>query len=125
MGVVSKIEAEFDSQIEELGKMELGTDQYVKTVDGTCKLADRLIAIQKNNDEYDLKLRQMEEEKLKREEEALQNKKRNRIEWAKVIVPTVGAATMGVVTMIWEKFDTMTLTSGKTAFRDILSFRHK
>lgn len=125
MGVVSKIEAEFDSQIEELGKMELGTDQYVKTVDGTCKLADRLIAIQKNNDEYDLKLRQMEEEKLKREEEALQNKKRNRIEWAKVIVPTVGAAAMGVVTMIWEKFDTMTLTSGKTAFRDILSFRNK
>ena len=125
MSVRQKLEEEFEDQMNQLNEMELGSESYTKTVEGVTKLADRLIAIQKNNDEYELKSREIEAEKEAREQEALQAKKRNRIDWAKVIVPTAGAFTMGIITMIWEKTDTLTSSAGKSALRDILPFRIK
>lgn len=35
--------------------LELGSKQYESAVDSTCKLMDRVIAINKNADDYDLK----------------------------------------------------------------------
>lgn len=125
MSVRQKLEEEFEDQMNQLNEMELGSESYTKTVEGVTKLADRLIVIQKNNDEYELKSREIEEAKEAREQELLQAKKRNRIDWAKVIVPTAGAFTMGIITMIWEKTDTLTSSAGKSALRDILPFRIK
>ena len=125
MSVRQKLEEEFEDQMNQLNEMELGSESYTKTVEGVTKLADRLIAIQKNNDEYELKSREIDAEKEAREQEALQAKKRNQIDWAKVIVPTAGAFTMGIITMIWEKTDTLTSSAGKSALRDILPFRIK
>lgn len=51
------------------------------------------------------------------------HKARNRVEWAKVIVPVVGAFTMGLISMKWEKVDTLTSTAGKSSLRDILRFK--
>lgn len=125
MSVRQKLEEEFEDQMNQLNEMELGSESYTKTVEGVTKLADRLIAIQKNNDEYELRSREIEEAKEAREQELLQAKKRNRIDWAKVIAPTAGAFTMGIITMIWEKTDTLTSSAGKSALRDILPFRIK
>ena len=125
MSVKQKLEDEFESQMNLLSNMNVGTDEYVKTVEGVSKIADRLIKIQQLNDEYDLKSREIENAKENRIQEEEQARKKNRIEWAKVITPTVGAFTMGIITMIWEKTDTLTLSAGKSALRDILPFKIK
>lgn len=125
MSVKQKLEDEFESQMNLLSSMDVGTDEYVKTVEGVSKIADRLIKIQQLNDEYDLKRREIENAKENHIQEEEQARKKNRIDWAKVIVPTVGAFTMGIITMIWEKTDTLTSSAGKSALRDILPFKVK
>lgn len=125
MSVKQKLEDEFESQMNLLSNMDVGTDEYAKTVEGVSKIADRLIKIQQLNDEYDLKSREIENAKENRIQEEEQARKKNQIDWAKVIVPTVGAFTMGIITMIWEKTDTLTSSAGKSALRDILPFKVK
>lgn len=125
MSVKQTLEDEFESQMSLLSNMDVGTDEYVKTVEGVSKIADRLIKIQQLNDEYDLKSREIENAKENRIQEEEQARKKNRIDWGKVIVPTVGAFTMGIITMIWEKTDTLTSSAGKSALRDILPFKIK
>lgn len=125
MSVKQKLEDEFESQMNLLSDMDVGTDEYAKTVEGISKIADRLIKIQQLNDEYDLKSREIENAKKNRIQEEEQVRKKNRIDWAKVIIPTVGAFTMGIITMIWEKTDTLTSSAGKSALRDILPFKVK
>ena len=68
---------EIHSEIEELRKMELGTDEYKTSVDGVTKLIDRVIEMEKieiDNEnkaeerkmEESLKLKQMKEERTDR-----------------------------------------------------------
>lgn len=125
MNVRTKLEEEFNNLMNQLNQMDGSEKEYATIRQNAMELSDRLISIQKMNDEYDLRSRQIKSESDKLEFEQIQQKKRNKIEWAKVIIPTVGAATMGIVTMIWEKTDTMTFTPGKNALRDILSFKLK
>lgn len=125
MNVRTKLEEEFNNLMNQLNQMDSSGKEYATVRQNAMELSDRLISIQKMNDEYDLRSRQIKSESDKLEFEQIQQKKRNKIEWAKVIIPTVGAATMGIVTMIWEKTDTMTFTPGKNALRDILSFKLK
>lgn len=125
MNVRTKLEEEFNNLMNQLNQLDSSGKEYATVRQNAMELSDRLISIQKMNDEYDLRSRQIKSESDKLEFEQIQQKKRNKIEWAKVIIPTVGAATMGIVTMIWEKTDTMTFTPGKNALRDILSFKLK
>lgn len=67
-------------------------------------------------DEYRFKSDQMERDEKNQ-------KKRNWIEIAKIAVPVIGAFTMGLISMKWEKIDTLTSTAGKSSLRDILRFR--
>lgn len=125
MSVADYLEKEFTEEMSELENLEMGTDAYTSSINGATKLADRLITIQKNNDEYDTKIREIESNERVRMAEIEQNKDRKKLEWAKVIVPVVGAFSMGIITMIWEKTDTMTLTAGKSAWKDLISFKIK
>lgn len=63
-----------------------------------------------------LKYRQMEDEKKSQ-------KSKNRIEIAKIAVPTTAAFIMGVVAMIYEKTDIMSSTTGKASWRDLIRFK--
>lgn len=63
-----------------------------------------------------IKYRQMEEEKHNQ-------RNRNIIEAAKIGVPVVAAFVMGLISMKWEKEDTLTSSAGKSALRDILKFK--
>lgn len=125
MSVADYLEKEFTEEMSELENLEMGTDAYTSSINGATKLADRLITIQKNNDEYDTKIREIESNERVRMAEIEQNKDRKKLEWAKVIVPVVGAFSMGIITMIWEKTDTMTLTAGKSSWKDLISFKIK
>lgn len=123
MSVKTKLEDEFNDQMDELNSSELGTEEYLNTVKGVCMLADKLITIQKQDDDFELKSRELEMEKEAKEAENQQTKKRNRVEWAKVLVPTGCGLVLGVASMVWEKFDTMTLTTGKNTWKDLISFK--
>ena len=66
------------------------------------------------------------EEKVRKEQmkaEDKTNKTRNIIEACKIGVPVVAAFAMGLISMKWEKVDTLTSTAGKSALREILRFK--
>lgn len=123
MNVKQKLKDEFDSQMDLLHKMEVGTEEYKLTVDGVTKLADRIIAIEKNERDAELKEYQLGNESDSINAEIKNNRKRNWVEVAKIVVPTTGAFAMGLISMKWEKLDTITSSAGKSALRDILRFK--
>ena len=57
-----KIEEELANDIDVVAKMKLGSDEYKVTVDGVAKLADRLIEIEKMNQERDKNINAQEYE---------------------------------------------------------------
>lgn len=78
MSIETLLEGEIESELQTLGEMEVGTNEYKTVVDGLTKLIDRAIEMDKfnidqeerNSDrefERELKLKQMEEERLERE----------------------------------------------------------
>lgn len=77
MNIENMLRDEIRDELEQLKKMELGTDKYKTTVDGLTKLVDKTIDMKKleveqkeraeNRDtETDLKLKQMEEDRKDR-----------------------------------------------------------
>lgn len=60
---------------------------------------------------------------LEREQEVVNQKKRNKIEFFKTTAPLGMAFVMGLITMVWEKTDTMTSTAGRNSWRDLIKFK--
>lgn len=127
MSIKTELIEELRSQLGGLHQMKLGDDEYRYTVDGVTKLADRVIELEKLEVETELKGSEIEiEENLKKEEMrelSKDRKTRNVIEAAKVVIPVTAACVMAIVSMKWEKLDTLTSTAGKSALRDILRFK--
>lgn len=123
MSVKQTLKEEFDSQMTLLHKMDVGTEEYKLTVDGVTKLADRIIAIEKNERDAEMREWQLGNETDSINAQIKTDRKRNWVEIAKIAVPTIGAFTMGIISMKWEKLDTITSTAGKNALREILRFK--
>lgn len=127
MNLKTKLSEEFESQMLELNKLSVGSDEYKVAVDGVTKLADRIIEIDKM--ENDFKSREdtlVSNEFLKTKELEIEKKDRkNRtvVEVLKIGVPTAAAFAMGIISMKWEKLDTLTSTAGKSSLRDLLRFK--
>lgn len=77
MNIENLLHVEIKDELEELKKMQVGTDQYKTTVDGVSKLFDRAIELEKLDIEHqekikdreidrELKLKQMSEERKDR-----------------------------------------------------------
>jgi predicted phosphoribosyltransferase len=104
---------EFQSEIEELGKMAIGTDEYKVAVDGVTKLADRLIEIDKIDVSHEEK---MESLRVDREIKEAQMKDERKDRTIKNVI-TVGttAATVGLTVWgalkTWKFEETGTVTS--------------
>lgn len=104
---------EIESQFEGLGDLELGTEQYEKTVNGIAKLSDQLIELEKleverekMSDEYAIKTAQMEEDRKDR-------KVKNWLTGAGIVIPA-GVAVWGTVKSIrFEKDGVITTLMGK------------
>lgn len=126
MSIKTNLVKEFENEIEELGKLELGSDKYDSTVDGVCKLADRIIEIDKLESENDEKDRQREVDvNLKVSQMESENRDRlirNCIEGTKVIGGFGLAAWAFIASMNFEKEGTLTTEGGRTALRQLLKF---
>lgn len=123
MNVKQKLKDEFESQMDLLNKLDVGTEEYKLTVDGVTKLADRIIEIEKNERDAELKEYQLGNEAESINAEIKNNRTRNVVEIVKCAVPVAAAFTMGIISMKWEKLDTLTSSAGKSALRDILRFK--
>ena len=97
------LKEEIVSEVEALGNLELGTEQYKTTVDGVTKLVDRALEIEKidieseerersREIETNLKIQQMEDDKKDR-------KVKNGI--------AIGSTLLGVAVTVWGTLKTL------------------
>lgn len=118
-----KLKESLSEQLDELKKISVEDEKFDGAVNGITKLMDRMIKIEEMRDQKDLKdeARYIEAETKVREIKEL--KAKNRLEVVKIVLPTTAAFVMGIISMNWEKVDTITTTAGKSALRDILKFK--
>lgn len=124
MRIETRLHEEIAKELEELGKMQLGTEEYKGTVDGVSKLMDRAIEIERldietqdkadaRHTEEDLKLKQMKDE----------NKDRivkNCISVLSFVVPTVVTIWGTIKSIEFEKEGTITTIMGRGFINKLL-----
>lgn len=127
MSIKNKLIEEFESEMEELSKLRVGSEEYKEAVDGITKLADRIIEIEKNDQEASFKhYSHANENELK----AMQLADENRHQWIRNVIEGFkvgggfGLAAWAYVTSIhFEKEGTiLTTEGGRTALRSLLKF---
>lgn len=117
MKIETLLHEEIKDEFDELGKLEVGSEQYKITVDGIAKLVDRAIEIDKLNTESedridqrnvdsDLKTKQMKEDRTDRIV-------RNSIAIVGIVIPTVVTIWGTITTLEFEKEGTITTASGR------------
>ena len=124
MRIETRLHEEIAKELEQLGKMQLGTEEYKGTVDGVSKLMDRAIEIERldidtqdkadaRHTEEDLKLKQMKDE----------NKDRivkNCISVLSFVVPTVVTIWGTIKSIEFEKEGTITTIMGRGFINKLL-----
>ena len=119
------LEEELVSEINELGKMNLGSDEYKTTVDGIGKLLDRVNESEKIQKEVaEKEAARMQEAELEQAKIAESKKSR----WTQVVTTGLGLLVgagltiWGTVTSIeFEKEGTITTSAGKNHIRNLFS----
>ena len=128
MGKLERLlEDEWEQEMQSLGKMQIGSEEYRVTVDGVTKLTDRLIEIKKVEIENakESSIRAFEEDFKKQQ---MEDEKRDR--WVKNCI-TIGTAVLGtgtafvigIMSMNFEREGTFTTEAGKGAIRQLLKFK--
>lgn len=124
MNIETQLHAEIAGELDELGKMEVGTEEYKVTVDGVTKLVDRAIEMEKlaitkeeqlveRKFDREMRLQQMREEKLDRYV-------RNGIAIAGILLP-IGVTIWGTLKSFeFEKEGTITTIMGRGFINKLL-----
>ena len=127
MSIKNELMEEFNDEVKGLRTLQLGSDEYKATVDGVTKLADRIIEIDKIQQEASAKqISQINENELKAAQMAddrIDKWIRNGIEFIKVGGGFALAAWAFVASMNFEKEGTLTTEGGKSALRQLLKFK--
>lgn len=124
MSIKTLLNDEIKDQIEEVGKMEVGTDTYKTAVDGLTKLMDKAIEMDKVENERkdrittqsienDLKLKQMEDERKDR-------KVRNSIAAAGIAIPSLITVWGTIKSIKFEETGTITTIMGRGFINKLL-----
>lgn len=115
---------EVQEELDNLGELELGSEEYKITVDGLTKLIDRVIDIEKlesdskekvvvMENENDFKLKQMEEEQKDR-------LIRNGIAVAGIVIPSLITIWGTIKSLKFEEEGTITTTIGRGFINKLL-----
>ena len=127
MSVRSNLVEEFESELEELSKMEVGTDTYRATVDGVTKLADRIIEIDKIEKENSVKIDTQEQEYEIKAQQLKDEKKDRFIKNCIAIGTFVGGVLVYGLAFIastnFEREGTLTTEGGKSSLRQLLKLK--
>lgn len=98
MQVETMLNEEIAKELEELGKMELGTDEYRATVDGICKMTDKTLEFRKVRIARDDKTLDYEMKESQMANEKKEKRIRVYLDVAGIVVP--------VAVTIWGTFKT-------------------
>ena len=116
---------EIKSELEELGKIQVGTDEYKTAVDGVTKLISQALETEKLNQEFEA--REMEREtdrelKLKQMDEDRKDRRVKNILAALGIFIPVGATVWGTLKSLKFEIDgTVTTMAGRNHINKLLS----
>lgn len=128
MSVRSNLVEEFESELEELSKMEVGTDTYRATVDGVTKLADRIIEIDKIEKENSVTIDTQEQEYAIKAQQLKDEKKDRFIKNCIAIGTFVGGVLVYGLAFIastnFEREGTLTTEGGKSSLRQLLKLKN-
>lgn len=116
MSVESDLREEVLLELDELSKVEFGSEKYKTGVSGVTQLADRLIELSKvdsEDDKLDLERQKLEFEIAKAEEETKDRKVKNRISVLNIVVPSVIAVVGGAAMFIYEERGSITSQAGR------------
>ncbi len=124
MSIKNHLVEEFQSELEELKKMQLGTDDYKITVDGVTKLADRIIELEKNEKEHAAQINAQENEYIIKVQQ-LRDEKRDRLIKNSITVGTfIGGIVVYSLAFIastnFEREGTFTTEGGKNSIKQLL-----
>lgn len=116
MSVETSLREEFLVELDELGKVEFGSEKHKVCTTCVTQLADRLIELSKMNNE-DAKL-ELEREKLeieieKLEEDKKDKKTKNRISVLGIVAPAAIAVVGGVAMFVYEERGSITSQVGR------------
>ena len=116
MSVQMGLRDELVSEIDELSKVEFGSEKYKVGAAGVAQLADRLIEMYRlDNEEKKLEIEQqkLEIEYQRLDEEERDRKSKNRISVFGIAAPAVIAVVGGVAMFIYEEKGSITSQMGR------------
>lgn len=120
MRIDNLLNEEIRQELEELSKMEVGTDQYRTMVDGVTKLMDRAIELEKIDVQHELESDKQEFERRIKHEQMSEDRKdrliKNIITIGGILVPAVITIWGTCATINFEKEGTITSTAGRKFF---------
>lgn len=116
MSVETNLKNEVIVELDELSKVEFGSEKYKTGVAGISQLADRLIEISKldtEDEKLELERQKFEFENQKFEEDKKDRKAKNRISVLGVVVPAVISVVGGAAMFIYEERGSITSQAGR------------
>ena len=127
MDIDALLQKEITGEFENLGELELGSDEYKATVDGITKLVDRAIEIKKFDAERDdirhKKLVEAEERKVEQsrfEDEKKDRMIKNGLSAAGIIIPTIVTIWGTFKSFQFEKTGSVTTIMGRGFINKLL-----
>lgn len=124
MRIETKLHEEIVSELDELARMEVGSDQYRTTVDGISKLMDKAIEIERIDVESQDKVEARREENDFREKQMSEERKdrfvKNVIAVVGIVVPTAVTIWGTIKTIEFEKEGTITTIMGRGFINKLL-----
>lgn len=124
MKIETRLQEEIANELDEVGKMTLGSDEYRCTVDGLSKLMDKAIEMERINierrdkveareEENDFRMKQMDEERKDR-------LARNWIAVLGIAIPTAVTIWGTIKSIEFEKEGTITTIMGRGFINKLL-----
>ena len=111
MSVQSDVRGEFLSELDELRKVEFGSEKYKVGVTGVTQIADRLIEMSKldsEDEKLDIERQKLEIEYQRLEEDKKDRKSKNRISVVSTVLPAVIAVVGGAAMFVYEERGSIT-----------------
>ena len=116
MSVQSDLRGEFLSELDELRKVEFGSEKYKVGVTGVTQIADRLIEMSKldsEDEKLDIERQKLEIEYQRLEEDKKDRKSKNRISVVSTVLPAVIAVVGGAAMFVYEERGSITSQVGR------------
>lgn len=124
MKLLTLLSDEISSELEELSKMQIGSDEYKAAVDGITKLVDRAVEVEKINNELenkeidrdidrDLRQQQLEDDRKDR-------RAKNYIAVAGIVIPVAVTIWGTIKSLKFEEEGTVTTIVGRGFINKLL-----